>query len=104
MAKFYGEVGYGLLNENRPGVYGEIIVERKYYGDILDMNRKLESSDQVNDNINITNKISIVADPYANENFSSMRYVRFMGARWKVTNVEVRPPRLILTTGGVYNG
>lgn len=104
MAKFYGEIGFGVHSEIRPGVHGETIVKHNYYGDILDTNRQLEPTDQVNDNVKISNKISIVADPYANENFSSIRYVKFMGAKWKISNVEVRPPRLILTTGGVYNG
>jgi hypothetical protein len=27
-----------------------------------------------------------------------------MGANWKITNVEVEFPRIILTLGGVYNG
>jgi len=26
-----------------------------------------------------------------------------MGAKWKITNVEVQYPRLILTIGGVYH-
>ena len=32
-----------------------------------------------------------------------MRYVEFMGAKWKISSVEVQYPRLILTVGGVYN-
>jgi hypothetical protein len=52
----------------------------------------------------INNQISIVADPFANQNFHSMKYVEFMGTRWKITNVDVQYPRLILTMGGVYNG
>lgn len=104
MAKFYGEIGYATLGEGKPGVWSETITERTYYGDLIDNYRKLESSDQVNDNVNIANKISIVADPYANENFHAMRYAKFMGAKWKITNIEVRSPRLILTVGGLYNG
>jgi hypothetical protein len=33
-----------------------------------------------------------------------MLYVEFMGAKWKISNVEVQYPRLILTIGEVYNG
>lgn len=104
MAKWYGVIGYGETVETTPGVWVEQIVERKYYGDILRNSRRLSSADQLNDDINVSNEISIVADPYANENFHAMRYVEFMGAKWKITNVEVRYPRLILTVGGVYNG
>lgn len=104
MAKFYGKIGYASTVETKPGVYEEQIVERSYYGDLIRNTRRLQSVDQVNDDINISNEISIVADPYATNNFHTMRYAVFMGTKWKVSNVEVSYPRLILTLGGVYNG
>lgn len=79
-------------------------IERQYSGELIKNTRRLESSGGVNDNVNISNEVSIVADPYAYENFHAMRYIKFMGAKWKISNVEVRYPRLILTIGGVYNG
>ena len=103
MAKLYGEIGYANIVETEPGVWEEKIIKRNYYGDIIRNTRSLQTSDNVNDNINISNEISIVADPYANENFHSMRYVYFMGAKWKITSVEVKYPRLILSIGGLYN-
>lgn len=104
MAKFYGAIGFAESVETRPGVHTEQIVERKYFGDLIRNTRRLQSADQLNDNINIANEISIVADPYANEHFYEMRYIEFQGAKWKVSNVEVKFPRLILTVGGLYNG
>lgn len=104
MAKFYGKIGYANTVETKPGVYEEQIVERSYYGDLIRNTRRLQSADQVNDDINISNEISIVADPYATNNFHTMRYAVFMGTKWKILNVEVSYPRLILTLGGVYNG
>ena len=104
MAKFYGKIGYANTVETKPGVYEEQIVERSYYGDLIRNTRRLQSADQVNDDINISNEISIVADPYATNNFHTMRYVVFMGTKWKISNVEVSYPRLILMLGGVYNG
>lgn len=104
MAKFYGVIGFAAPVEITPGVWDEGIVERKYYGDLTRNTRRLQSGDKVNDDLNIANEISIVADPYANQNFHMMRYVEFMGAKWKVSNVEVQYPRLILSLGGVYNG
>ena len=104
MAKFYGTIGYAVTEEIRPGVWEPNVTERNYYGELIRNFRKLESSGNLNDNINVANEISIVADPYAYENFHSMLYVTYMGAKWKVTNVEVQHPRLILTLGGVYNG
>lgn len=104
MPKFYGEIGYAETVETNPGVWVERIITRNYYGDITRNSRRLESSGNLNDDINISNEISIVADPYANHHFHSMRYVEFAGAKWKITNVEVKFPRLILTLGGLYNG
>ena len=104
MAKFYGAIGFMQTEETSPGVYIEDIVERCYYGDLVRNTRRLQSGDKINDNIDISNEISIVADPYANKNFHTMRYAIFMGAKWKITNVEVQYPRLILTLGGIYNG
>ena len=104
MPKFYGSIGYAISKETTPGVWTEDIVERQYFGDVYRNTRKLQSGNQVNDSIDISNEISILSDPFANENFHSMRYVTYMGAKWKVSSVEVRYPRLILTVGGLYNG
>lgn len=103
MARFCGIVGFAETRETRPGVWEEIMTERQYYGDVVRNIRKLQSTSQLNDNIDVSNNISIVADPYANQNFHAIRYVIFMGTKWKVSNVEVQYPRLILTVGGVYN-
>ena len=104
MPKFYGNIGYAISKETAPGVWVEDIVEHQYSGDVYRNTRKLQSGNQVNDSIDISNEISILSDPFANENFHSMRYVTYMGAKWKVSSVEVRYPRLILTVGGLYNG
>lgn len=104
MAKFYGVIGYAVTKETAPGVWTEEIAEQSYYGDLTRNMRRLQDSGDLNDDINVANEISIVADPYDNANFHSMRYVAFMGAKWKISKVEVQYPRLILTLGGVYNG
>jgi hypothetical protein len=89
--------------ETVPGVWEEQITERKYYGDAIRNTRLLQNSGGINDNVNVSMQISIVADPYANQNFHAIRYIEFMGTNWKITNVEVQYPRLILTIGGLYN-
>jgi len=105
MAKFYGKIGYVETVETSPGVWEEQITERNYYGDIIRNTRRLQTADQLNDNINIANEFSIVADPYAMDNIYSMRYIEFMGAKWKISNIDASMrPRLILTVGGLYNG
>lgn len=103
MAKFYGMIGYAETVETEPSVWEETIIERPYFGDLIRNTRLLQNSGEVNRDINIANQVSIVADPYANQNFHSMRYVEFMGTKWAISNVEVQYPRLILTIGGVYN-
>lgn len=104
MAKWSGNIGFSVTAETVPGVWEEQIQERRYYGDLIRSIRKTENSSAVNDNINISNQISIVADPFANENLFSMKYITFSGSKWKIRDVEVQYPRLILSIGGVYNG
>lgn len=103
MAKYAGKIGFAVSEETKPGVWTERMVERQYYGDLTRNTRRLQSSGNLNDNVTISNQISIVADPFANENFHAMRYVEFMGAKWKINSVEVQYPRLILEMGDVYN-
>lgn len=106
MAKWYGIIGYAQTVEVEPGIWDtDNYVERNYYGEtIRNWSRNLKSINKVNDDIILSNSISIIADPYANENFCDMRYVEYMGVKWKVENVEVQYPRLILTLGGKWNG
>lgn len=101
--KWFGTIGYAETVETKPGVWKEQITKREYFGDLIKNTHRLQSTDKVNNDVDISNEISIVSDPYANENFHSMRYAEFMGAKWKITNVEVQYPRLLLTLGGVYN-
>lgn len=104
MARYYGLVGYEDTVETEPGIFAETITEREYYGDVIRNNRRLENSGEINDSINVSNQISIVADPYAMQNFWKIRYATFMGQKWKVKEVAPEYPRLILTFGGLYNG
>ena len=104
MAKWYGSIGFAEQVEIEPGIWDSGIIEKLYYGDVLSNRWRRQSSGEINDNINISNSISVLIDPYAYEKFSSIVYVEFMGAKWKVTDIEVQHPRLILTIGGLYNG
>lgn len=104
MGKFYGKVGFANTKETSPGVWEEQITERTYQGDVNRFNKRYEPQNQVNDNITINNEISIIADPFAYEHFAYLRYVEWMGVKWKVSSVEIQYPRLILNIGGVYNG
>lgn len=104
--RFYGSVGYATVyeKEDDPGVWIDKMIERPYYGDVLQNRSRWSPGASVNDDVSIENRISIVADPYALEHFSTIKYVRWMGQVWKVTAIEVERPRLILTIGEVWNG
>lgn len=103
MARYCGIVGYVEHLETSPGVWVETVTKRKYYGDVIRDFRRWDNGEGLNDNINIRNTISIVADAFAYSHFHAIRYVEWMGVRWKVSDVEVQRPRLLLTVGGVYN-
>ena len=103
MAKFYGKIGYAESVETKPGVWDKQVTEKDYYRDLTRNTRKFQNSENLNDTICIANEISIVADHFAIQNFHSMLYVEYMGVKWKISNVEVVYPRLLLTIGEVYN-
>ena len=104
MAKFHGSIGYAETSETTPGVWTEVITERTYSGDVIKNSKRWQTGETLNDNLTISNEISIIADPFAYQNFHTMRYVKWMGASWKIKEINVLRPRLILTIGGVYNG
>lgn len=105
MSKWCGKIGFSYTGEVEPGIWVEDeIVERQYFGDIMSNRWKRQNSGNVNDNIDISNQISIVADPYARDHVSAMAWIEFSNEKWKVSDVEVQYPRLIINMGGVYNG
>lgn len=104
MAKFCGNIGYGLTVEKKPGVWDKDVVVKAYRGDIVNQRFQHQPSGEVNDNLNIANRISIVANKFAYDNFASMLYVEYMGFKWKIKTAEVEYPRIILEVGGLYNG
>lgn len=101
--RFYGEVGYAPTTV-KDGVATASIVKRNYYGNVLDMATRWQSTENLNDDIKVSHRISILADPYAIENFPYIRYVEWLGTKWEVLSVQPAYPRLILSLGGVYNG
>lgn len=104
MSKWYGKIGFSKTAEYEKGAWEENTTERYCYGDIISNHWKRENSGGVNDDINLSIQISIVADPYILQHCSSIIYVDFMGEKWKVTDVEPQYPRMILNIGGVYHG
>lgn len=102
--KFFGTIGLFTQTETAPGVWEERIVEKECYGDVVSDNRIFQNHSQLNDDITISNSFSIVADKEAYTYFHNIRYVNYMGTKWKVESVDAsNPPRLTLDVGGVYN-
>lgn len=104
MAKYYGRIGFAETVETSPGVWEEVIKDRTYCGDVIRKSHRWGEGEGLNDNLIMTNQISVLADDYAYTHFAYIRYVEWMGALWKPTSVEVQRPRIILFIGGVYNG
>lgn len=105
MTRFYGKIGYAEASvETSPGVWTDNIVEYLYYGDVVRNTRRLLDDAKVNNDLTVSNSISIVADAYAREHFHAIRYIEWAGTLWTVTDVEVQSPRLLLRLGEVYNG
>ena len=112
MAKCYVEIGFAetvekMTDDEHPigtGVYEEIITPRNYYADLTKNFRNTTSDNKVNSDILLNNTFSIIADPYASENYFAMRYIKFRGCKWKVSGIDAQYPRLIINVGGIYNG
>lgn len=103
--KFFGVIGFSEANlEVSPDVFRDGIVEKKYAGDLLRASRKFSTSENQNDEITMSNRISIIADTYARQNWDCIKYVIWNKKKMKVTNVEIDYPRITLELGGVYNG
>ena len=106
MSKYYGKVGFVTRVEdlNEPGVWVDKTEIRNYYGDIIKNHRQWQNQENsTNDNVTINNQISIIADPFAFQNFQYLRWIQWSGAKWKITSVDIEYPRLILSIGGLYD-
>ena len=104
MAKFAAMIGFAETVETAPDVWSQVIVEKRYSGDVIRAHRRYRADQTVNDNLSLNSQVSIIADPYAISHYGSIRYVSLMGSRWKVTGVEIQRPRLLLDLGEIYNG
>lgn len=104
MAKFYGNIGFVTTVETEADIWTSVETVRPYLGDLTRIQRRWENGDQINDNLTVSNEISIVMDDFLQENIGYIRWVEFMGAKWKVASVMMDYPRITLTLGGIYNG
>ena len=105
MAKFVGYIGFSVESEDVPefGIWVSTITEKKYHGDILNATYKWNDNSKVNEDFNISNKFSVVANNFAVENIGNMLYVKWNNVKWKIITAELVYPRIILYVGGLYN-
>ena len=103
MAKFHGVIGYAFEEETAPGVWEDVQVEKEYRGDVILNQFRWQSSEQLNENLNIDNSISIIADEFAYLRFGYMKYVTWHGEKWKIQSISVNRPRIVIQIGGLYN-
>lgn len=104
MARFYGAIGYARLEETIPGVWVDTVIEKKYRGDVVLDQRRWRTEEKVNDDINIDNSISIIADGYAYDNMGFMKYIVWNNTPWKIQSFSINRPRIVIQIGGIYNG
>lgn len=104
MAKYHGAIGYAIQTETAPDVWEPVIVERICKGDWFRKQERRQPSGEVNENINIDNELSVVADPYMYDNLEYIVYVTYMGTKWKVQSFMINRPRIVLQLGGVWTG
>lgn len=103
--RFFDAIGFGFSQEVRRDVWEDVITENKYYGEVRQNTQTMSVSGSVLTERTFNTTISVVADSFALENYTAIKYVRWAGSLWTVTSVksDLRP-RLILTLGEKYNG
>lgn len=104
MAKFYGAIGYALSQETVPGVWEDVVIEKKYRGDVVLDQRRWRAEEKVNDDLNLDNSISIIANAYAYNNIGTMKYIVWNNTPWKIQSFSINRPRIVIQIGGIYNG
>ena len=106
MAKWCGKIGFAISKKvpGKGNTYIDEIIECQFYGNVVRNTNRWESGESINDESNISNSISIIADSFIIENLQRMKYIEFCGAFWKINSIDVQTPRLILGIGGAWNG
>ncbi len=104
MAKFYGRVGFVTMVETAPDIWESVETPKEYFGDLIRDQRRWMNGESVNENLDISNEVSILLDDFIQKNLGAIKWVEVMGQKWKVNSISLEYPRLRLMLGGVYNG
>lgn len=102
--RFFGKIGFIQVENQGDGIYEPSYVERDYGGVFNRKSYHVSQGESVIDDISLSNEISVFADSFIYDNLSRMAYVVIDGNKWKISSVELRYPRIIVRSGGVFNG
>lgn len=103
MTRYSGMIGFAEQVETAPGVWREKIVEHYYKGDVTRNQIRWNQGSEMNDDLRVDNEISIIPDPFLDVHLPAIRYVTWMGSKWKVVSFMIRSPRVVLQIGGPYH-
>jgi hypothetical protein len=84
---------------SKPAGYDEV----KFAGRLERLTPHPESGDQVNQNLRLDMSFSFVASEKYRQRANSIRYVIVDNSKWKVSGIEILPPRLRLQIGDLFN-
>lgn len=103
--RYFGKLGFAKTEEVAPGIWEPVNTERDVYGDVNNLTQRQQANqNSTNDDLVLSCEFSVIVDAFTEENFQHVKYITYLGSKWKVTNIKVARPRLILNVGGVYNG
>lgn len=103
--RYCGKIGYVVtVDDDTTGICASSTVEKVAKGDVLTNHLRVTDGVNINPDITISNRVSIVSEPFLLNNFQNIRYATWRGTKWAVESVEIALPRVILSLGGVYNG
>lgn len=97
-------VGYTIEQDQGHGIISEQPVEVSVRGDMLRNNPRMSYSGSVNGTMTMSMSFSFIADAFAFQHMTKIRYLIFNGEAWTVNTIQEVRPRIILELGGAYNG
>lgn len=100
--RWFGEIAFKDYVEEESGVWVPKLIKKNFYGDIIKASWKESANDKINADLHISNRLSVVADPFLQNNFHKIAYIKAYGAKWTVSDVELVYPRLTLSLGSLY--
>lgn len=103
MARFSGLVGYVVEEETAPGVWRPVEKARMMKGDIIHQVSRHDKGDEVNDDVVLNHRISLIGDAYAFGNYYNIKWVKMDSIKWKVSSIEIARPRLLVSLGGIWH-